>query len=417
MPKIKTVWARQILDSRGIPAVESTVVLDDETTASSSAPSGLSKSSQEAVELRDEDKSKYNGMGVAKAVQNVNTVIAQGLAGLDVTAQQAIDKVMIDIDGSTNKSNLGANATLSVSQAVMKAGAKSSSMPIPWYIKQFMTTGHELKMPIPMFNVLEGGKHGRNQLNFQEFLVVPASSKTFSEGLEIGAAVYKSLEKKINDSNMSTLIADEGGFSPDIASNEEALAFLKDAVSASGYTFALDAFLGLDCAANSFKEKDGYRLCDRPEIYDQKEMADLYEHLVSEFSLIYLEDPFAEDDLDGWKKISLTLLGKTLLVGDDLVSTNPFLLQTAINNKVINGIIVKPNQIGTISEAIAVVEIAKFAGYKIIVSHRSGETEDSFIADFAVGVGADYAKLGAPGRERVIKYNRLAAIEQEIKAK
>lgn len=416
MTKIKSVIAREILDSRGNPTVETTVVLSDETTGTSSVPSGASKGTYEAFELRDLDAPRYKGMGVLKAISNVNDVLGPALVGMDAHEQQKIDRIMIEMDGTQNKSKLGANAILSISQAVVKAAAKSSLLPVALYIRQFISSKNLGKrLPIPMFNVLEGGKHGGNSLDFQEFLIIPASSKSYSESLEIGAGVFQSLKKLLFEKSESTLVADEGGFSPNVSTNQAAFVLVKEAIEQSGFSLSLDVFTGLDAAANTFLDGKTYRIRDRAIPFNADDIAEFYQGLISDFSLIYLEDPLAEDDWDGWKKLFAKIGSKILVIGDDLVTTNPYRLQLALDNKVVGGIVIKPNQIGTISEAIAVSEIARYTDLKIVVSHRSGETMDGFIADFAVGIGADYVKFGAPSRERVAKYNKLLEIEYELK--
>lgn len=414
MSKIKQIQAREILDSRGNPTVETTIILSDGLTGTSSVPSGASRGTYEAYELRDQDSKRYQGMGVLRAVENVNSIIGPKLQGMDVYEQQKIDRAMIEMDGTQNKGRLGANAILSVSQAAVKAAARSSLMPLPLYIRQFTTGSIGKKIPTPMFNVLEGGKHGGASLNFQEFLIIPASSKSYSESLEAGVAIYHSLKKILSERRESTLAADEGGFSPNLTTNQSGLTLLKEAIEKSNLSFSLDAFIGLDVAANSFIDGKTYKLSDRDVPYSSNDLVEFYQNLMSEFSLIYIEDPFGEDDWEGWKKIYSTIGDKTLIVGDDLITTNAYRLQLALDNKVMGGVVVKPNQIGTVTEAIAVAEIARYTGLKIIVSHRSGETMDSFIADFAVGVGADYVKFGAPARERVVKYNKLLEIEYEL---
>lgn len=414
MPKIKDIKAREILDSRGNPTIETRIVLTSGVTAYSSVPSGVSKSTYEAVELRDQDPARFNGMGVLNAVRNVNEIIGPKLLGMDVLDQQKIDSAMMEMDGTQNKAKLGANSTLSVSCASIKLGAKASSLPLFLYLRQFSKANSNKKIPIPMFNLLEGGKHANASINFQEFLLIPASSKTYAESLRIGSEIYQALKQLLFEKGESILSADEGGFSPNLSTNQAGLALIKEAVEKAKFSFAYDVFLGLDIAANSLLDAKVYKLSDRAASYDSTDLTEFYKSLVSDFSLIYLEDPFSEDDLSGWKKAASDLSSKTLIVGDDLTTTNPYRLQMALENNLIGGIIIKPNQIGTITEALAVVEIAKYKGLKTIVSHRAGETDDDFIADFAVGVGADYAKLGAPARERVIKYNRLLEIEEEF---
>lgn len=414
MSTVKQIVAREILDSRGNPTIETEVFLSDGILASSSVPSGASKGTYEAVELRDNDISRYAGLGVLNAVKNVNDLIAPKLLGMEITDQQKIDKIIIEIDGTQNKGRLGANATLSVSQACVKAAAKSLNIPVHQYIGKFIQPREIKKLPTPLFNVLEGGKHADNGVDFQEFLVIPASTKSFSEGLEIGSAIYRSLKKLLSERSVPTLSADEGGFAPQLPSTKESLGLIKQAIDQSGFMFSYDVFMGVDVAATSFFESKSYKLKEKPAPLGAADLTEYYKTLFNDYSLTYIEDPFAEEDWDGWKKMQLALGDKTLIVGDDLTTTNPFRLQLALDNNVIGGIIIKPNQIGTITEAIAVSEMAKFKNLKVAVSHRSGETLDDFIADFAVGINADYAKFGAPSRERIAKYNRLKKIETEL---
>lgn len=414
MSTVKQIVAREILDSRGNPTIETEIYLSDGIAVSSSVPSGASKGTYEAVELRDNDISRYAGLGVLNAVKNVNDLIAPKLLGMEITDQQKIDKIIIEIDGTQNKGRLGANATLSVSQACVKAAAKSLNIPVHQHIGNFIQPRDIKKIPTPLFNVLEGGKHADNEVDFQEFLIIPASTKSFSEGLEIGSAIYRSLKKLLSERSVPTLSADEGGFAPQLPSTKDALDLIKQAIDQSGFMFSYDAFMGVDVASTSFFINKSYKLKEKSAPLGAADLTEYYKTLFNDYSLTYIEDPFAEEDWDGWKKMQLALGDKTLIVGDDLTTTNPFRLQLALDNNVIGGIIIKPNQIGTITEAIAVSEMAKFKNLKVAVSHRSGETLDDFIADFAVGINADYAKFGAPSRERIAKYNRLKQIETEI---
>lgn len=415
MSKIKNIEAREILDTRGNPTIETTVIVEDGTIAKSSIPTGALKGTYEAQYLRDEDQNRYEGLGVLKAVDVVNSEIAPKIVGNEVTEQQAIDKILIELDGTQNKMKLGGNSILSVSQAVCKAGAKSSLLPLSLYIRQFASTeGGSHRMPSPMFNLIEGGKHAENTLNFQQFLLIPASSYSLSESLEIGVSLYKKLREYLKDNNQHVQNADDGGFAPTFSTNADAFRTLKTVIESSRYAFLHDVFLGVDVAANSFLSGKKYAIKDKNGQLDQDDLIEIYQDLLNDFSIVYFEDPFAEDDWEGWKKMFTQFSSKALICGDDITSTNPYRLQSALNNNVINAIVVKPNQIGTVTEALAVAEIARFKQLKIIVSSRSGETDDDFIADFAVAVNADYVKFGAPARERVIKYNRLLAIEQEL---
>ena len=414
MANIKRVSAIQILDSRGNPTIEVEIELTDGITARSSAPSGASKGTFEAHELRD---SQAPDSTVENAINLVNGQISQAIIGLDSTHQQEIDKVMMELDGTENKARLGANSMIAVSQSVAKAAAKSTLTPLRLYLRKFLANvSAETRIPTPIFNMLEGGKHSSNGLNFQEYLVIPAASKQYGEQLNLGRKVYFAVKELLKERSLSLEVADEGGFAPNVLNNKEALFMLKSAIDKAGFSFALDAFLGVDVAANGFYNNKQYLLIDRALPYSKIELSEFYEEIFNDYSLLYLEDPFAEEDKEGWQELAAKLLSKTMIVGDDLTTTNPYRLQQAVDNNLINSVIVKPNQIGTVSEALVVCEMAKFKNLKIIVSHRSGETMDDFIADFAVGVGADYVKFGAPARERVVKYNRLLQIQKELKS-
>ncbi len=416
MAKIEQVIAKEIFDTHGNPTVQTTVWLDDGTVAKSSVPTGIKKGTYEATQLRDGDLNRFFGQGVLKALDAVNNVIAPKIKGIQATEQQNIDRLMIDLDGTQNKLKLGGNSILSVSQAVCKAAAKSSLLPLVLYIRQFIAREKtEHLIPTPMFNVIEGGKHAENTLNYQEFLIIPASSHTLYESLEIGVTIYKKLREYLKDNNQSVLCADEGGFAPSYASNADAFKTLKTVIETTKYSFLRDVFMGVDIAANAFLSNKKYTIKDKNGQLDQDDLIEIYQGLVNDYSLVYFEDPFAEDDWDGWKKMFSKFASKALICGDDVTSTNPYRLQSALSNNVINAIVVKPNQIGTVTEALAVAEIARFKQLKIVVSSRSGETEDNFIVDFAVAIDADYVKFGAPARERVTKYNRLFTIEQDLK--
>ncbi len=415
MAKIENIIAREIFDTHGNPTIETLVTLNDGTIARSSVPTGIMKGTYEAQQLRDGDSARFFGQGVLKAVDAVNTVIAPKLVGMEASEQQQIDKLMLELDGTQNKMKLGGNSILSVSQAVCKAAAKSSLLPLVLYIRQFISREKtEHRIPTPMFNVIEGGKHAENTLNYQEFLVIPATSHTLSESLEIGITIYKTLREYLKDNNQTVLCADEGGFAPSYASNADAFRTIKTVIGTTKFAFLRDVFMGVDIAANAFLSNKKYTIKDKNGQLDQDDLIEIYQGLANDYSLVYFEDPFAEDDWEGWKKMYLKFASKALICGDDITSTNPYRLQSALNNNVLNAIVVKPNQIGTVTEALAVAEIARFKQLKIVVSSRSGETEDNFIADFAVAVDADYVKFGAPARERVVKYNRLLAIEQEL---
>jgi len=415
MAKIKNIFAEEVLDIRGYPAIETTVVLSNDISASSSPPSGTSKGSYEAHEIRDTKRQRYHGHGVLKAVDNVNKIIAPNLLGIDINNQQKIDKLMIELDGTQNKSKLGGNAILSVSQAVAKAAAKNSSLPLYLYLKNLVSSNKApKKYPTPLFVMLAGGKHADSSIDFQEILLVPSPSKSFEEKIEIAVNIYHLLEHKLLESGLSTLTSIEGGFAPNGYNNIEALRLIKVVIKNSSYKLSLDVSLGIDAASSSFYKEKQYFLKDKITPYSPEDLTNLYQKLISDFNIIYLEDPFSEDDWSSWQKGFKKLSVHSLIVGDDLTVTNPDRLKLALSKNAINGIIIKPNQIGTISEALEVVKMARLNNLKVVVSHRSGETMDDFIADFSIGVGADYVKFGAPARERVIKYNRLLKIKREL---
>lgn len=407
MAKIKQILAREILNSKGSLTLETTVVLSDGTVGIASVPSGTSIGSYEAKEIE-----------ASVALQNIQNEIAPRLLGIEADKQREIDKIMIELDGTPNKARLGANSILSVSMALAKAAAESSVLPLFLYLREFVKREESrLKMPTPAFNLINGGKHAGGKLDIQEFLVIPATSKTYSESLEIGVSIYKSLKTVLESYNLRTLTGDEGGFSPSLSTNTDSLLLLQQAINATPNKIGFDVFFGLDCAANNFFHEDKYQIIDGSDVLSSNELINYYLKLNEGFHLLYLEDPLSEDDWEGWSALFAKISQETLVVGDDLTATNPQRLQMAIGKKAISGIIIKPNQIGTVIEALALAELAREAGLKIIVSHRSGETNDDFIADFAVAVSADYVKFGAPARgERVAKYNRLLQIEKQIKA-
>lgn len=415
MSKIKNIYAEEIFDSRGLPTIRTFVELSDGITSYSSVPSGSSKGKHEALELRDNDSKRFEGLGVLKAVENVNKIIGPKLIGMDAGEQVKIDRVMIEMDGTPSKSNLGANAILSVSCAAAKAGARSSLLPLFLYLRNFFFKKDiGKKIPTPIFNLIEGGKHANNDLDFQEFLLIPASTKTYREALDAGVSIYQSLRKLLMDKKNSTLVADEGGFSPSDFYNFDAFNLIREAIDRTEFIFLRDVFLGVDAAGNSFFKDGQYKMKNKGVKINNFELLSIYKNVIENFFLTYMEDPFSEDDWSAWKGIYEEFSARVLIVGDDLIATNPSRLQEALEKGAVNSIIVKPNQIGTISETMAVVEMAKSKNLKIIVSHRSGETADDFIADFAVAIGADYVKFGAPARERIIKYNRLLEIQYEL---
>ena len=416
MAKIKKIIAREILDSRGYPTIESIVELSDLAIGVSSVPSGLSVSKHEATELRDNDQKRYSGRGVLKCLESILTVLAPRLIGKEAALQKQLDEEMIAADGTSNKSKLGANSILSLSCAIAKAEASSQKIPLYQYIATLLQANtHEFSIPTPMFNILNGGKHGGGNIDFQEFMVVPPKANTYSINLKIGVEIYYALKEVIQNRSALPLVGDEGGYAPLLYANSDALKLLEDAVSKAGYKLGLDVFFSLDIAASNIKKGSAYKIKDKPVALDANDLLDFYISLNEQYHLLSLEDPFSDDDWDHWKNITAQLGKDTLIVADDLISTNKDRLQKAIENKACNAVIIKPNQVGTITEAVDTVKAANSGGIKIVASHRSGETNDDFIADFAVGVAADYVKFGAPARgERVAKYNRLLEIEHEL---
>ncbi|PIS09628.1 phosphopyruvate hydratase [Candidatus Beckwithbacteria bacterium CG10_big_fil_rev_8_21_14_0_10_34_10] len=415
--KIKKVKAREILDSRGNPTIETEVYLEDKSVGVASIASGSSTGKYEAHELRDKDPNRFNGMGVLQAVKNVNQEISPKIVGMDASYQGKLDQLLISLDGTQDKSRLGANAILSVSQAVLEASASSYKLPIYRYIQQkYGMVGKKIIMPTPSFNLINGGKHGANNLDFQEFHLVPSTRKTYSQALECGDEVYQELKKVLIYRGAIYSLGDEGGYAPRLFTNLDALEVLMEAIKNTKHEFGRDVFVGLDVAANNFYKNGKYTIRDRAQPFSEKEMVEYYQALNNQYHLFSLEDGLVEDDWEGWVQLTKILSQNTLLIGDDLLATNLQRLNKAIEKKACTGILIKPNQVGTISETINVIDVAHKADWKVIVSHRSGETNDDFIADFAVGVGADYTKFGAPARgERTVKYNRLLKIEEELK--
>ncbi|EKD67455.1 MAG: hypothetical protein ACD_48C00392G0002 [uncultured bacterium] len=417
-PKIYSINAREILDSRGNPTVETTVILDSGYRGTAAVPAGASLGKYEAVELRDGDKERYGGMGVLKAVQNVNTTLAAKLKGMDASNQTVFDKTMNDLDGTAEKKNLGANSILSISLANAVAVANHTRTPLYKYLNTLFNTLLPTKverMPTPEFNIINGGKHGAGNLDFQEFHIVPATNKPYREALRIGAEVYQSLKKVLVYRNAIHSIGDEGGFAPNLFTNVEALEVILEAIKGTPYKFGIDIFFGLDVAANSFKKEKGYQIKDQPEPLTAKQFIEYFKQLHSKYHLLLLEDPLEEDDWASWTEITADLGKEVFIIGDDILVTNKVRLEKAISLKACSAILLKPNQIGTLTEFFEVIAIAKKNNIKTIVSHRSGETNDTFISDVAVAVQSDYVKFGAPARgERVAKYNRLLEIESEL---
>lgn len=409
--EIVDVYARQILDSRCNPTVEVEVELEDGTVGVAAVPSGASTGAFEAVELRDGDKSKYLGKGVLKAVDNVNTIIADELVGMNVLDQVAIDKTMIELDGTDNKAKLGANAMLGVSLACAKAAANSLGMSLYQYIG-----GVNAKvLPVPMMNIINGGKHADNNVDLQEFMIMPAGAPSFSEALRMCSEVYHALKSTLKSQGYDTGVGDEGGFAPNLKSNEEAIVVIIEAIKEAGYTPGKDIFIALDPASSEIFEDGKYNLAGEGRVLTPEEMANYYVELAEKYPIISIEDGMAEEDWDGWKILTQKIGNKVQLVGDDLFVTNTERLSKGIKLGVANSILIKLNQIGTLTETLNAIEMAERAGYTAVVSHRSGETEDTTIADLVVAVNAGQIKTGAPARsERVAKYNQLLRIEEEL---
>lgn len=409
--EIVDVVARQILDSRAFPTVEVEVVLEDGTVGRAAVPSGASTGMFEAVELRDDDKSKYNGKGVLKAVDNVNNYIAEELIGMNVFDQVLIDKTMIKLDGTENKGKFGANAILGVSLACAKAAAEYLGLSLYQYIG-----GVNAKvLPVPMMNIINGGKHADNNVDLQEFMIMPAGASSFSEALRMSAEVYHTLKSLLKSKGYDTGVGDEGGFAPNLRSNEEAIQVIVEAIEKAGYTPGKEIFIALDPASSEIYENGKYNLKGEGKVLNSEEMADYYVSLANKYPIISIEDGMAEEDWEGWRMLTEKLGDKVQLVGDDLFVTNTSRLKTGIEKKVANSILIKLNQIGTLTETLNAIEMAERAGYTAVVSHRSGETEDTTIADLVVAVNSGQIKTGAPARsERVAKYNQLLRIEEEL---
>lgn len=413
MAIIENVCAREILDSRGNPTVEVDVLLDDGVVGRAAVPSGASTGVHEAVELRDGDKNRFGGKGVSKAVDNVNDTIADTIIGLDPTRQVEIDNALIRLDGTPNKGRLGANAILGVSLAVAKAAAEEVGLPL----YQYLGGVNAKELPVPMMNILNGGAHADNNVDIQEFMIMPVGAKSFAEALRTNAEIYQALKAVLKGKGLATAVGDEGGFAPNLDSNEEALQVIVEAIEKAGYKPGEDVRLAIDAAASEFYEDGKYNLKGEGVVKTAKEMVDWYASLVEKYPIISIEDGLAEDDWDGWKLFTETLGKKIQIVGDDLFVTNVERLKKGIEMGVANAILIKLNQIGTLTETLDAIEMAKRAGYTAIVSHRSGETEDTTIADVVVGTNAGQIKSGAPCRtDRVAKYNQLLRIEEDLGA-
>ena len=411
MALISAVYAREILDSRGNPTVEVEVWLDDGSMGRAAVPSGASTGAYEAVELRDGDKDRYMGKGVSKAVDNVNDIIAEALIGLDPIRQVEIDKMLIRLDGTPNKNNLGANAILGVSMAVAKAAAASVDVPLYMYLGGV----NAKELPVPMMNILNGGAHADNNVDIQEFMAMPVGAPSFSEALRMNTEIYHNLKAVLKERGLSTAIGDEGGFAPNLSSNEEAIEVIVAAIKKAGYKPGEDVAIALDIAASEIYKNGKYNLAGEGVVKTSAQMVDYYAALCEKYPIVSIEDGLDEDDWKGWALLTKKLGGKVQLVGDDLFVTNSERLSRGITEGVANSILIKVNQIGTLTETFSTIEMAKRAGYTCVISHRSGETEDTTLADIAVAVNAGQIKTGAPARtDRVAKYNQLLRIEEDL---
>ena len=415
MSIISDIRAFEILDSRGNPTVQADVILENGIVGTATAPSGASTGSREALELRDGDKERYLGKGVLTAVSNINTVIRTLLLGADAADQFGLDQIMITADGTHNKAVLGANAILAVSLAAAKAAAMYQEIPLYAHIANINGTPNTYSMPVPMMNIINGGEHADNNVDIQEFMIQPVSAKTFSEALQMGSEIFHSLKKVLNNKGLSTAVGDEGGFAPNLASNADALTVIEEATEAAGYKMGKDVTFALDCAASEFYKNGKYDLSGEGNIYSSEAFTDFLGKLCDQFPILSIEDGLDESDWDGWVYQTKTLGEKVQLVGDDLFVTNTEILNRGIEMGVANSILIKFNQIGTLSETLDAIALAKSAGYSVVISHRSGETEDTTIADLAVATAAGQIKTGSLCRsDRVAKYNRLLRIEAEL---
>ncbi len=411
MSAIVDIVGREILDSRGNPTVECDVLLESGTMGRAAVPSGASTGSREAIELRDGDKARYGGKGVLRAVEHINTEISESVLGLDASEQSFLDKTLIDLDGTENKSRLGANATLAVSMAVARAAAEESGLPLYRY---FGGMGR-MSLPVPMMNVINGGAHANNTLDLQEFMIIPVGAPSFREALRYGAEVFHALKKIIDAKGMPTSVGDEGGFAPNVASHEAAIQLILEAIDKAGYTAGSQIALGLDCAASEFYKDGKYHLEGEGLQLSAPEWTDILATWADKYPIISIEDGMSEGDWEGWKHLNERLGRKVQIVGDDLFVTNTKILERGIKEGVANSILIKINQIGTLSETFAAIEMAKRAGWTNVISHRSGETEDSTIADIAVGSNAGQIKTGSLSRsDRIAKYNQLLRIEEDL---
>ncbi|WP_027858817.1 phosphopyruvate hydratase [Marinobacterium jannaschii] len=415
MAQIADIKAREVLDSRGNPTVEADVILASGVVGSACAPSGASTGSREALELRDGDKSRYLGKGVQKAVAAVNVTIREALIGMDATDQRALDNKMLELDGTENKETLGANAILAVSLAAAKAASVEKGIPLYAHIADLNGTAGQFSLPVPMMNILNGGEHADNNVDIQEFMVQPVNFDKFSEGLRCGAEIFHALKAVLKAKGLNTAVGDEGGFAPNLASNEEALVVIKEAISNAGYELGKDVTLALDCAASEFFKDGKYDLSGEGKVFDAEGFGDYLANLTENYPIVSIEDGLDESDWDGWAYLTRKIGDKVQLVGDDLFVTNTKILARGIEQSIGNSILIKFNQIGSLSETLDAIKMAKDAGFTAVISHRSGETEDTFIADLAVGTAAGQIKTGSLCRsDRVAKYNRLLRIEEEL---
>jgi enolase len=415
MASIKNIKAREVLDSRGNPTIEADVELDNGVMGSACAPSGASTGSREALELRDKDPARYLGKGVLKAVHNVNTEIRQALIGQDPADQKALDTVMLELDGTENKAKFGANAILSVSLAAAKAAALDAGLPLYAHIAQLNGSTGNYSLPVPMMNIVNGGEHADNNVDIQEFMVQPTGAASFSEALRYGAEIFHALKSVLKQQGLSTAVGDEGGFAPNLPSNAAALDCILQAIEIAGFRPGADIHLALDCAASEFYVDGKYVLAGEGKSYDSGQFADYLQGLAENYPILSIEDGMDESDWEGWAKLSAQIGDKVQLVGDDLFVTNTKILQRGIDESIANSILIKFNQIGTLTETLAAINLAQAADYTAVISHRSGETEDTTIADLAVATAAGQIKTGSLCRsDRVAKYNRLLRIEEEL---
>ena len=411
---IKNIYSREILDSRGNPTVEVDLILENDIVARASVPSGASTGDFEAVELRDMDKNRYMGKGVLNAVNNVNNEIRNALIGIDINNQENIDKILIELDGTENKSRLGANAILGVSMAACRAGAKANDIPL----YDYLSINSDYVMPIPMMNILNGGSHAENTVDIQEFMIAPIGANSFSNAIRIGTEIFHQLKSELSQKGLGTSVGDEGGFAPDLGSNEQAIEIILKAITNAGYIPGEEVFIALDVAASEFFENNFYTLKSEQKTYSSEEMIDYLSDLTKKYPIISIEDGLDQSDWVGWKKLNLKIGTNIQIVGDDLTVTNIKRLNRAIDEKSMNSILIKLNQIGTITETIQAVQLAKKVDFGAIISHRSGETEDTIISDFSIAMGMGQIKTGSLSRsDRVAKYNQLIRIEEELGGK